>query len=223
MKKIVAGLVMTLVCSTVLSQTVNADETDVFETDITAEVVGGTGEGAPEEDISTKPPHNGPFVIKAASDFSFPTVPLGETRAATIAANKAYGIEVVDVTGVGSGWNVQVAMKSFEIAEGQNKGEVLKGWKLTIPTAEVTSKSASIRPENSPVGVKAELTGNLSAVVFKAEAGKGMGRYTNIFERYSDNQEPTRTTGVQLSIPNTARKAKYAGKLEWTLLNAPVK
>lgn len=189
--------------------------------DIQAEVVGGTGEGVPEEEISTKPPQNGPFVIKAVSDFSFPAVPLGETRSGTIAKNKAYGIEVVDVTGTGSGWQVQVAMKTFSIADGPNKGEALKGWKLSIPTAEVTSKSASIRPENTAIGKKAELTGNLSALVFHAEVGKGMGRYTNIFERYTEGQEATRTTGVELSIPNTARKAKYAGTLQWTLLNTP--
>lgn len=216
MKKIVAGIVITLVSTSVMSQTVKATETD-----INAEIVGGTGEGAPEEDISTKPSHDGPFVIKAVSDFSFPSVPLGETRSGTIAADKAYGIEVVDVTGNGSGWNVKVGMKSFDISNGPNKGEALKGWTLSIPTAEVTSKSASIRPENTPEGKKAVLTGNLSATVFRADEGKGMGRYTNIFERYSDNQLPTRTTGVELSIPNTARKATYLGQLEWTLLNTP--
>lgn len=221
MKKLVAGLMVTVIGSTVLPLIGVAGDTDQIDSDVTAVVVGGTGEGDTEEDISTKPPHNGEFVIKAASDFNFLSVPLGETRSGTIAKDKAYGIEVVDVTGSGSGWNVKVGMKSFVISDGPNKGEVLKGWKLSIPTAEVTSKSASIKPENTPVGSQAELTGNLTALVFKADANKGMGRYTNIFERYAEGQEPTRTTGVQLSIPNTARKASYAGVLEWQLLNTP--
>ncbi|MBO0441569.1 WxL domain-containing protein [Candidatus Enterococcus ikei] len=198
-----------------------AAKADELKSDITVNVDAGTGAGPAEEEISEKTPRDGEFIIKAVSDFNYPSVPLGETRAATIAKDKAYGIEVVDVTGNGTGWNVKVAMDSFKVKGGVNDGEDLKGWELTIPTAEVTSKSASIRPENTPVGKEAKISGTLSSVVFKADAGKGMGRYTNIFERYADNQEPTRTTGVQLSIPNTARKASYIGKLNWTLTNTP--
>ena len=218
-KKMIASLVVTMSFgATVLPVVVKADE---LKSDVTVNIETGTGAGPTEEDISEKPARDGEFIIKAVSDFNYPSVPLGETRAATIAKGKAYGIEVVDVTGNGTGWNVKVSMDSFKVKGGTNDGEELKGWELTIPTAEVTSKSASVRPENTPVGKEAKISGTLSSMVFKADAGKGMGRYTNIFERYADKQEPTRKTGVQLSIPNTARKASYLGKLNWTLTNTP--
>lgn len=218
-KKIVTSLLVTMTFgAALLPVAVSADE---LKSDITVNVDSGTGSGPTEENISDKPARDGEFIIKAVSDFNYPSVPLGETRAATIAKDKAYGIEVVDVTGNGTGWNVKVSMDSFKVKGGENDGEDLKGWELTIPTDEVTSKSASIRPENTPVGKEAKLSGNLSSIVFKADAAKGMGRYTNIFERYADNQEPTRKTGVQLTIPNTARKASYIGKLNWTLTNTP--
>ncbi|ALS00026.1 hypothetical protein ATZ33_01095 [Enterococcus silesiacus] len=218
-KKIIASIVVTMTFGAALLPAVaNADE---LKSDVTVNVQGGTGEGPTEEDISEKPARDGEFIIKAVSDFNYPSVPLGETRSATIAKDKAYGIEVVDVTGNGTGWNVSVSMDSFKIKDKENEGEDLKGWELTIPTAEVTSKSASIRPENTPTGQKATISGELSSIVFKADEGKGMGRYTNIFERFAENQESTRTTGVQLSIPNTARKASYIGKLNWRLTNTP--
>ncbi|MGX7149430.1 WxL domain-containing protein [Enterococcus ureasiticus] len=218
-KKIVASLVSTMTFGIALLP--NVARADELKSDVTVNVNSGTGEGPTEEDISDKPARNGEFIIKAVSDFNYPSVPLGETRSATIPQNKAYGIEVVDVTGEGTGWNVKVAMDSFKVKGGENDGEDLKGWELTIPTAEVTSKSSSIRPENTPIGKEAKISGQLSSLVFKADAGKGMGRYTNIFERYADKQESTRKTGVQLSIPNTARKASYVGKLNWILTNAP--
>ncbi|MGX7244360.1 WxL domain-containing protein [Enterococcus quebecensis] len=218
-KKRITILMITITFgATLLPVAAKADE---LKSDITVNVDAGTGSGPTEEEISDKTPRDGEFIIKAVSDFNYPSVPLGETRAATIAKDKAYGIEVVDVTGNGTGWNVKVSMDSFKVKGGENDGEDLKGWELTIPTAEVTSKSASIRPENTPVGKEARISGTLSSIVFKADEGKGMGRYTNIFERYADKQEPTRTTGVQLSIPNTARKASYVGKLNWTLANTP--
>ncbi|WP_430602018.1 hypothetical protein IGJ02_002212 [Enterococcus sp. DIV0724b] len=218
-KKIVANIVLAMTFGAiVLPVSAKADE---LKSDITVTVDAGTGAGATEEEISTKTPRDGEFIIKAVSDFSYPSVPLGETRSATIEKDKAYGIEVVDVTGNGTGWNVKVSMDSFKVKGGANDGEELKGWELTIPTAEVTSKSASIRPENTPVGKEAKISGQLSSTVFQADTGKGMGRYTNIFERYTDKQAPTRKTGVQLSVPNTARKASYIGKLNWTLTNTP--
>lgn len=218
-KKNIMSIVLIMTFGTTLLPIIgNADE---LKSDITVNVDAGTGAGPTEEEISDKTPRDGEFIIKSVSDFNYPSVPLGETRAATIAKDKAYGIEVVDVTGIGTGWNVKVSMDSFKVKGGDNDGEELKGWELTIPTAEVTSKSASVRPENTPVGKEAKLSGNLSSLVFKADAGKGMGRYTNIFERYAANQDATRKTGVQLYIPNTARKASYIGKLNWTLTNTP--
>lgn len=196
-------------------------QADELKSDVTVNVESGTGAGNTEEPISDKTPRNGDFIIKAVSDFNYPSVPLGETRAATIGKDKAYGIEVVDVTGSGTGWNVKVSMESFKITGGENDGENLKGWELSIPTTEVTSKSSSTNSEKAPIGNSAKISGTLSATVFKADAGKGMGRYTNIFERYAEKQDPARKTGVQLTIPNTARKASYLGKLNWTLSNTP--
>lgn len=220
MKRQISSLFLVGVCSaSLLPVVVMADSS---ASDVTANVEAGTGAGEPEELIMTKPGHtNGEFVIKAVSDFTFPSVPIGETRSGTIEKDKAYGIEVVDVTGSGTGWHVKVTLPSLTVADGANKGEELKGWELTIPSAEITSKNSSLAAEEAPVGKVVNLSANVSAVIFAAEADKGMGRYTNIFERYRAGQTPTRTTGVQLSIPNSARKAAYSGKLEWTLLNVP--
>lgn len=197
-------------------------EADDWQSEIIANLEAGSGLGEPEEPILTKPGHtDGQFVIKAVSDFSFPSVPIGETRSGTISKDKAYGIEVIDVTGSGAGWHVQVKMGALAISDGANKGEELKGWTLKIPTMEVTSKNSSLEAGKAPIGKVVSLSADIPAVVFAAELGKGMGRYTNVFERYHEGQQPTRTTGVQLSIPNSARKATYQGKLEWVLLNVP--
>lgn len=218
-KKIVTSLVVAVTFGTTLSPLVaSADE---LKSDITVKVDAGTGAGPTEEEISDKTPRDGEFIIKAVSDFNYPSLPLGETRAATIAKDKAYGIEVVDVTGNGTGWNVRVSMASFKIKGGDHDGEELKGWELKIPSAEVTSKTSELRPDTMPIAKETKISGELSSSIFKADVGKGMGRYTNIFERYADKQEPTRKTGVQLTIPNTARKASYIGKLNWTLTNTP--
>lgn len=218
-KKIVTSLVVAVTFGTTLSHLVaSADE---LKSDITVKVDAGTGAGPTEEEISDKTPRDGEFIIKAVSDFNYPSLPLGETRAATIAKDKAYGIEVVDVTGNGTGWNVRVSMASFKIKGGDHDGEELKGWELKIPSAEVTSKTSELRPDTMPIAKETKISGELSSSIFKADVGKGMGRYTNIFERYADKQEPTRKTGVQLTIPNTARKASYIGKLNWTLTNTP--
>lgn len=218
-KKIITSFVLVMTFgATILPSAVSADE---LKSDITVKVDAGTGAGPTEENISDKPARDGEFIIKAVSDFNYPSVPLGETRAATIAKDKAYGIEVVDVTGNGTGWNVKVSMASFKIKGGDHEGEDLKGWELKIPSAEVTSKSSVLHPDTMPIAKDTKISGELSSTIFKADVGKGMGRYTNIFERYADKQESTRKTGVQLTIPNTARKASYIGKLNWTLTNTP--
>ena len=93
-------------------------QADELKSDVTVNVESGTGVGDTEEPISDKAPRDGEFIIKAVSDFNYPSVPLGETRAATIGKDKAYGIEVVDVTGNGAGWNVKVSMDSFKITGG---------------------------------------------------------------------------------------------------------
>lgn len=217
-KRVVSMVLITSFSALLLPTVANADE---LKSDITVNVEAGTGVGPTEEPISDKTPRDGEFIIKAVSDFNYPSVPLGETRSATIGKNQAAGIEVVDVTGNGTGWNVQVSMESFKVKGGENDGEELKGWEMRIPSAEVTSKSAIIRPDKMPIGKDATISGELSSVIFKADAAKGMGRYTNIFERYADNQEPSRTTGVRLTIPNTARKASYIGQLKWVLTNTP--
>lgn len=220
MKRQISSVIIAGICSaSLIPMVVSADK---WESDVTATVEAGKGVGEPEEPILTKPGHiDGEFVIKAVSDFSFPSVPIGETRSATIAKDKAYGIEVADVTGNGTGWHVQAKLASLTIADGTNKGEILKGWTLKIPTAEVTSKNSSLEAASAPLGKTVSLSSDVSAVVFTAAKGKGMGRYTNVFERYREGQLPTRTTGVQLTVPNSARKAAYTGKMEWTLTNVP--
>lgn len=195
------------------------------ESDVKVEVVEGDAEGDTEEDITEKPQNGSNFLIKGVSDFDFKQIPLGETRAASFlekgGKNYSHGIEVADVTGDGTGWKVQVKMKSFVISEGTHKDEVLKGWTLKIPTEKVTSKSSPTDVSAIPTGQEVTISGDTSAVVFQADQGKGMGRYTNMFETYKPSADPKRKTGVQLSIPITARKASYAGKLEWKLYNVP--
>lgn len=225
-KNVVIGLVGLLSLGSLYPLNVQAAEEKAnVESDVIVEVVAGDVEGGTEEDITTKPQDGSDFLIKGVSDFDFKQIPLGETRAAAMITDgvKKYsqGIEVADVTGDGTGWKVQVGMKSFVIASGAHKDEELKGWKLEIPKGQIKSKSSSLATEYLPTTHGIELTGTNSAVLFQAAAGKGMGRYTNIFEEYQADADLKRKTGVQLSIPLTARKANYIGKLEWKLYNVP--
>lgn len=225
-KNVVIGLVGLLSLGSLYPLNVQAvEEKANVESDVIVEVVAGDVEGGTEEDITTKPQDGSDFLIKGVSDFDFKQIPLGETRAAAMITDgvKKYsqGIEVADVTGDGTGWKVQVGMKSFVIASGAHKDEELKGWKLEIPKGQIKSKSSSLATEYLPTTHGIELTGTNSAVLFQADAGKGMGRYTNIFEEYQADADLKRKTGVQLSIPLTARKANYIGKLEWKLYNVP--
>lgn len=214
---LVASMAISALALPVVGQAVD------LTSDVEVNVGGGSGTGPSEENISTKPPVDGPFVIKSVSDFDFVTIPIGETRAAKLPEDKGIkydsGIEVVDETGAGTGWNVKVAMTT-PLKTTDAKKEELKGWSLAIPSKEVTSKKVVT---TDAVGVPVTLTKDASKTVFKASAGKGMGRYTNIFERYADSEgnSQQRANGVKLSIPNTARAAKYTGILTWTLTNTP--
>ncbi|MGX7264224.1 WxL domain-containing protein [Enterococcus crotali] len=216
-KQKISVLVLSIALGSVMLPNVGYAIDPTSTVDVT--VSAGAGEGPTEENISDKEPNEGPFVIKAVSDFKYPSIPIGKTRSATLATGYDSGIEVVDVTGDGTGWNVKVAMtEPLAMTTGQK--EELKGWVLQIPTKEVVSGRQVVTDQ--ALGVPVTLTKDASKTVFKADVGKGMGRYTNIFERNgAQNSNPERTTGVQLSIPNTARAASYTGKLTWTLTNTP--
>ena len=225
-KSISVGLISLLIAGGIAPlATQAATSVNDIDSDVTVEIVEGDADGDTEEDITTKPQDGSNFLIKGVSDFDFKQIPLGQTRAASFleANGKKYshGIEVADVTGGGTGWKVQVAMKDFAISEGTHAGEELKGWTLTIPKGNVTSKSSPLDGGSIPTAHAVTLTEANSAVVFQADAGKGMGRYTNIFEAYQAGADAKRSTGVQLNVPITARKATYAGTLEWKLYDVP--
>lgn len=126
---------------------------------------------------------------------------------------EALGVEVHDLRGTGGGWTLKAMLVDFSNEEG-NK---LTNFKLTIPTEQVVTKSATNEniPDSKPVvfqgyGVESE------SIVMNANEGKGMGKFTNIFKS-KDNQ----LKDMSLFIPLTAHKGLYKGTILWSLEDVP--
>lgn len=168
--------------------------------------------------------------IRAVSDFKFPHVPIGTTRAIKLdkltpepsegAKGYSSGIEVADMSGTAKGWSVSVAMTTpLQTTEGKE----LKGWELYIPTEKV--KSGGVETKDA-IGHTVTVTKEgATGSVFSAAQGKGKGRFADIFESYTEEATTeeglTRKKGVQLTVPSGAYKGAYQGKLTWTLQNVP--
>ncbi|WP_086314499.1 hypothetical protein A5821_002074 [Enterococcus sp. 7F3_DIV0205] len=186
--------------------------------------------GPTEELISDKEPQTDEFAIRAVSDFKFPHVPIGTTRAIKLdkltpepsegAKGYSSGIEVADMSGTAKGWSVSVAMTTpLQTTEGKE----LKGWELYIPTEKV--KSGGVETKDA-IGHTVTVTKEgATGSVFSAAQGKGKGRFADIFESYTEEATTeeglTRKKGVQLTVPSGAYKGAYQGKLTWTLQNVP--
>ncbi|WP_314067972.1 WxL domain-containing protein [uncultured Vagococcus sp.] len=213
------GLLIGLCLLMSVNSTVSLAETK-GKSDLEITLTAGEDEAVTEENITSVLPNKGSFVIKGASSFSFSQVKLGAEKNSLISGKTAdgkqidaLGVEVVDLRGTGGGWSVKAKLSPLIL---KGEGRELKGFKLTVPTLEVTTKSSSMG--NMPEGHKVEFEGAGEKVIFSAAKNKGMGKYTNIFTRKISSQDK----GVLLEVPITAKKGAYGGKMTWTLIDGPL-
>lgn len=115
-------------------------------------------------------------------------------------------IQVTDVRGEETGWNVQVSQTPFKDMADETK--VLKGAKLTLPAGVVKSDkgNVSLAPTVQSVEVNADL-----AVVMNATAGTGAGTWRTVFDKDE----------IKLTVPAGNKKGEYMSTVTWTLMDAP--
>lgn len=188
----------------------------------TVEIASGVDKSPTEENISSNNPLSGTFFIKAISDFNFDSLKIGSTVIAKIVgvtpenySIDTSGIEVVDLRGTGSGWRVSTYVESITLTGEEDRK--LEKFELSIPTKEVVSKSSSLEKKPQANSIVLAGYGNTTEkTIFYASTDKGMGKYTNIFQK-----KVSSSPAVTLTVPKTAKKGLYSGKLIWTLIDGP--
>lgn len=125
----------------------------------------------------------------------------------------ALGVEVHDLRGTGAGWTLKALLVDFSNEEGKK----LTNFKLTIPTEEVVTKSAT--PENIPKATSINFQDygeNSEVIVMEAKKNGGMGKFTNIFK-----SKKSQSKDITLFVPLTAYKGVYHGTILWSLDDVP--
>lgn len=116
-------------------------------------------------------------------------------------------VQVTDVRGEETGWNVQVSQTPFKDMVDETK--VLKGAKLILPVGVVKAEegNVSLAPTVQSVEVNAD-----TAVLMNAAAGTGAGTWYTIFDKDE----------VKLTVPAGNKKGEYMSTVTWSLMDAPV-
>lgn len=115
-------------------------------------------------------------------------------------------IQVSDVRGEETGWNVQVSQTPFK--DMVDEAKVLKGAKLILPAGVVKPDegNVSLAPMVRSVEVNAD-----TAVLMNAAAGTGAGTWRTVFDKDE----------IKLTVPAGNKKGEYMSTVTWALMDAP--
>jgi hypothetical protein len=201
---------------------VHAAETAAPQDEITGSVdgKGGTSRGyinltagdtGPKEPLEpTVPPggtgNEGVLTLDNIAPLHFSTHKLEGKEQVYTSVVENSNIQVTDVRGEETGWNVQVSQTPFKDMADETK--VLKGAKLILPAGVVKPDegNVSLAPTVQSVEVNADL-----AVVMNAAAGTGAGTWRTVFDKDE----------IKLTVPAGNKKGEYMSTVTWTLMDAP--
>jgi hypothetical protein len=157
--------------------------------------------------------NSGSLVLGTPASVSFGAVTLdGSAKTASVtpscsgSANSC--VEVIDATGSGTGWNLQVSATQFTQASGTNTGKTLDATALSVPSApSVAAVDATSTVPTSGATIPATIT-TTPAKVVTATANTGMGSF-NVPVAY------------QLAVRADAFAGTYTSTLTYSLTSAP--
>lgn len=137
----------------------------------------------------------------------------GPTFSATLdgtdqTATSSFNVDVVDATGTGSGWKLQIAMDQFATADAEPHTLPLDATSVTNVTA--ASSGTSTAPVNSvtyPLVVPAGASAT-PATLFSADANTGMGSFTL-------------TPDLSVSIPANSYAGTYTSTITLSIVSGP--
>ncbi|MDL2327845.1 WxL domain-containing protein [Ruminococcaceae bacterium OttesenSCG-928-A11] len=125
-------------------------------------------------------------------------------------AEGAANLQVSDLRGKGTGWDLYVALSGFKLAE--SDGPTLKAASIHFASPKVTAVNGTV---GAPPAAKAEVSlssDNTETLLWQAKTGEGMGVWSLGWE----------ASNITLKVkPGTAEEGNSVATLTWSLQSTP--
>lgn len=165
----------------------------------------------PDTSVETDPPVTGSLAIVSVSDFDFGVIPVNAMGGLYDIKTAKPNIQVVDLRGSGTGWEVTASLSEFTNGE----SESLQGAVIHIYSGAASSLSNAPAPEQQRLALTADGT---PKNVITAYTGEGTGLWVM---RWYPNADDS-AAYVQLEIPpGVATRGKHTATINWVLEDTP--
>lgn len=218
-KKFAVGIALLLVL-TCWVQPVFAQESEV-----TVEFTEGSGVVDPlDPDDPTNPliPGGGgglggvgSLVLNYASTIAFGPQTIISTEQVYHALTLKPFVQVTDVRGTGTGWELRATLGVFTQVD-----KTLPGAFLTLTGGEAVSATVGVAAPTPAQNIILQADGETDELIFSAARDTGMGTW--LCRWYPSPQGAGKNDNVTLTIPaSVAQLGSYTSTVTWSLINAP--